>query len=113
VVALSVLLSTTGVAKPLRYAGQNSIVVYLAFFLPMAATRTALLKFAGLDLGIVSLIVTAVAVIAPLVFFEAVKNTRLSFLFRRPDRARLTSPPLPAPQPKSRRGAPALSLSNP
>jgi hypothetical protein len=35
----------------LRYAGQNSIVVYLAFFLPMATTRALLLKFApGLDL---------------------------------------------------------------
>ena len=28
-------------ARPLRYAGRNSIVVYLAFFLPMAATRVA------------------------------------------------------------------------
>jgi uncharacterized membrane protein YcfT len=90
VVALSVLLSSTGAAKPLRYAGQNSIVVYLAFFLPMATTRTALLKFApGLDLGIVSLIVTTIAVITPLLFFEAVKDTRLNFLFKRPDWARL------------------------
>ena len=44
---------------PLRYAGQHSIVIYLAFFLPMAATRVALLKFApDLDLGVVALIVT-------------------------------------------------------
>ena len=33
VIALSVLLSTAGFAKLLRYAGQNSIVIYLAFFL--------------------------------------------------------------------------------
>jgi uncharacterized membrane protein YcfT len=108
VVALSVLLSTTGAAKPLRYAGQNSIVVYLAFFLPMATTRTALLKFApGLDLGIVSLIVTTIAVITPLLFFEAVKDTRLNFLFKRPDWARL---PPAARVPASRA---ALTLSNP
>jgi uncharacterized membrane protein YcfT len=115
VVALSVLLSTTGAAKPLRYAGQNSIVIYLAFFLPMAATRVVLLKFApGLDLGVVALIVTAVAAITPILFYEAVKNTRLSFLFRRPGWARLTpSAPLPATEPRRGRAESALSLSNP
>jgi hypothetical protein len=41
-VALSVLLSTAGAAKPLRYAGQNSIVIYLAFFL--RGRRRALLS---------------------------------------------------------------------
>jgi uncharacterized membrane protein YcfT len=114
VVAFSALLSTTGVAKPLRYAGQNSIVIYLAFFLPMAATRIALLKFApGLDLGIVALIVTTVAAITPLILYEAVKDTKLSFLFRRPDWARLTpSTLLPASEPRQGRGARALSLSN-
>jgi hypothetical protein len=105
VIALSVLLSTAGFAKPLRYAGQNSIVIYLAFFLPMAATRVALLKFApDLDLGIVALIVTTVAVITPLVLK---KDTR------RPDWARLTPAPLPAAQRGPRRGSPALTLSNP
>jgi hypothetical protein len=84
VVALSALLSTRNWALPLRYAGQNSIIVYLAFFLPMAATRALLLHFAsGLDLGVICLIVTAVAVIVPLAFYEAVKTTPLKFLFRR------------------------------
>src|SRR5581483_2334617 len=112
VVALSVLLSTTGAAKPLRYAGEHLLMVYLAFFLPMAATRTALLRFApDLDLGIVSLIVTAIAVITPLLFFEAVKGTKLGFLFRRPDWARL--PPAQTPVAGlGRQGSPALTLSN-
>jgi len=114
VVALSVLLSTADVAKPLRYAGQNSIVIYLAFFLPMAATRVALLKFApNLDLGIVALIVTTVAVITPLLLHEAVKDTRLRFLFRRPDWARFAPAPLPASEHGPRRASPALRLSNP
>jgi uncharacterized membrane protein YcfT len=114
VVALSVLLSTTGAAKPLRYAGQNSIVIYLAFFLPMAATRVALLKFApGLDLGVVALIVTTVAAITPLLFYQAVKDTKLGFLFRRPDWARLApSTPLPASEPRRGPTAPALSILN-
>lgn len=74
----------------------------------------ALLKFApDLDLGIVALIVTTVAVITPLVLNEAVKDTRLRFLFRRPDWARLTPAPLPAAQRGPRRGSPALTLSNP
>ncbi len=112
VVALSVLLSTAGAAKPLRYAGEHSLVVYLAFFLPMAATRTALLKFApDLDLGIVSLIVTAVAAVTPLLFYAAVRDTRLGFLFKRPDWARL--PPDQTPVAEIRhRSSPALTLSN-
>eukprot|EP01035_Chromulina_nebulosa_P040739 gene40740-55082_t len=37
----------------LRYCGEHSIVIYLAFFLPMATARSLLLKFAGfLDIGI-------------------------------------------------------------
>jgi uncharacterized membrane protein YcfT len=90
VVTVSTLLSTSGWARPLRHAGQNSIAVYLAFFLPMAATRTALLKFApALDLGIVALIVTLVAAITPLLFYAAVKGTALCFLFKRPAWAKL------------------------
>jgi uncharacterized membrane protein YcfT len=79
VIALSSLLSTRDWARPLRYAGQNSIVIYLAFFLPMAATRASLLKLApGLDLGLVALTVTAVAAITPLLFYAAVKRHLLA-----------------------------------
>ena len=51
----------------------------------MAATRAVLLK-AGViaDIGIVSAIVTAVAVIATLVLERLVAQTLLSFLFKRP-----------------------------
>jgi uncharacterized membrane protein YcfT len=38
VVAVSTLLSTRDWASPLRYAGQNSIAVYLAFFLPITSS---------------------------------------------------------------------------
>jgi uncharacterized membrane protein YcfT len=93
VIALSVLLSTRDWARPLRYAGQNSIVVYLAFFLPMAATRALLLKFApGLDLGLVALVVTTVAAITPLLFYAVVKDTSWRFLFKRLAWARLQPP---------------------
>ena len=88
-VALSTLLSTRNWARPIRYAGQNSLVVCLVFFLPMAATRAALLRFEpDFNLGVISLIVTAVAVVMPLVLFELVKETRFKVLFRRPAWAR-------------------------
>jgi uncharacterized membrane protein YcfT len=94
VVSFSALLAQARFFDPLRYAGEHSLVVYLAFFLPMAATRTALLK-AGIvsDLGTVALIVTAIAAIAPLLFYEFVHGTWASFLFRRPDLLRLDNRP--------------------
>ena len=48
-------------------AASNSIVIYLAFFLPMAATRIVLLKTGIItDLGTVSLLVTLAGVIGAL-----------------------------------------------
>lgn len=72
-------------AAMLRYCGQNSIAIYLAFFLPMALTRTALIQ-GGLvpNIGLVSLITTLVAVVTPLMFERVVRHTPLFFLFRRP-----------------------------
>ena len=85
VVAFSGLLSRSDLMAPVRYCGRNSIVIYLAFFLPMAATRAALLRFGVIDdIGTISLIVTAVAVVAPLVLFWIVRGTPARFLFERP-----------------------------
>lgn len=90
VVAASVLLVPTIAAAPLRYCGANSIVIYLGFVLPMAATRIVLVA-TGLvaDVGTMSLIVTAVAVTGPLVLERIVRGTRLNLLFVRPAWARL------------------------
>jgi uncharacterized membrane protein YcfT len=71
--------------EPLRYCGQNSISIYLAFFLPMAATRTLLIKTGVIqDVGIVSLLVLIAAVVAPLMLERLVRHTPLFLLFRRP-----------------------------
>ncbi len=99
VIAFSALLSKSHRLGWLRYCGQNSIVIYLAFFLPMAATRTLLLKTGVIaDLGTISLIVTAVAVLTPVLFFWMVRGTRFRFLFERPAFLRLdkSSPTLAA-----------------
>jgi len=93
VVGVSVLLSKTDLALPIRYCGEHSIVIYLAFFIFMAASRTVLLKTGMVgDLGLVSLLVTAAAVSGPILLFWMVRGTRGSLLFRRPQWARLESP---------------------
>jgi len=100
VVCLSALWARNDTAPPLRYCGQNSIVIYLAFFLPMAATRTLLMKTGWIaDVGTVSLIVTAAGVIGALCLFWTVRDTRLRFLFERPERFWLTPKPRLALQP--------------
>ena len=92
VVSFSALLSKSDLMAPVRYCGRNSIVIYLAFFLPMAVSRSALLSLGSIhDLGLVSLFVTASGVIGPLTLFWTVGKTRLRFLFERPEWAKLTA----------------------
>ncbi|WP_029030036.1 acyltransferase family protein [Salinarimonas rosea] len=90
IVCVSALIAGTMAGRPFAYAGQHSIAIYLAFFFPMAATREVLLR-TGLveDVGVVSLVVTLGAVIAPLVLERIVRNTPAAFLFERPAWARL------------------------
>ena len=99
VVSISALLAKASGFDSLRFCGRNSIVIYLAFFLPMAATRTLLLKTGIIgDIGLVSLVVTAAGVLGALVIWWATRGTRLDFLFVRPARFWL-APPRTAMQP--------------
>jgi len=70
----------------LRFCGEHSIVIYLAFFLPMAASRTLLLR-AGIihDIGAISLIVTIAGVAGALLIWRAALALHANFLFERPD----------------------------
>jgi uncharacterized membrane protein YcfT len=69
----------------LRYCGKNSIVIYLAFFLPMAATRAMIVRSGWItDIGIASAVVTSAGVTVPLLLHALVRNTRFKFLFERP-----------------------------
>jgi uncharacterized membrane protein YcfT len=87
VVALAALMAKSDVFKPLRYCGKNSIVIYLAFFLPMAASRMVLLKTGWItDVGTISALVTLAGVLGALAWFWAVRATLLGFLFERPER---------------------------
>lgn len=87
IICIAVLISSLRLASFVEYLGRNSIVVYLAFFLPMAVSRIVLLKFAPfLDIGTVSLLVMASAAIGPVIAYQVIVKTGLGrFLFHRPN----------------------------
>src|SRR5689334_7424895 len=86
IVTMGTLLARMQWLNFLRFCGEHSIVVYLAFFLPMASTRTLLLK-TGLihDIGLISLIVTVAGVTGALVIWRVALWAHANFLFERPD----------------------------
>jgi len=79
----------------LRWLGEHSIVVYLSFSIPMAASRTLLLK-TGLidDISTVSIIVMAIALVSPLILYWLIHVTgQGKFLFERPAWAHIPGTP--------------------
>src|ERR1700744_5005649 len=69
----------------LRFCGEHSIVIYLAFFLPMATTRTLLLRTPLVhDIGTVSLMVSIAGVIGALLIWCVALAAGANFLFERP-----------------------------
>lgn len=100
VVAIAVMLARFRLLGAIRHCGQHSLVIYLAFFLPMVVTRIALVKTHIItDPGTVAALVTLAAVTGPLVLHYFVRGTRLDFLFYRPDRFRLRTDKPAALQP--------------
>ncbi|WP_375413013.1 acyltransferase family protein [uncultured Bradyrhizobium sp.] len=85
IVVIGTLLAQAHRLDWLRYCGGHSIVIYLAFFLPMAATRTALLRLGLIhDIGVISLIVTIAGVVGALAIWWIARGTWANFLFERP-----------------------------
>jgi len=86
IVTTATLLARTRWLGVLRFCGEHSIVIYLAFFLPMAATRTLLLRTGIIhDVGTMSLMVTVVALFGALAIWQMALRSRAHFLFERPD----------------------------
>jgi uncharacterized membrane protein YcfT len=86
IVTSGTLLSRVGWLKSLRFCGEHSIVIYLAFFLPMAATRTLLLRTGIIpDVGMMSLTVTLIALFGALAIWQIALRVGANFLFERPD----------------------------
>ncbi|MFL6816473.1 MAG: acyltransferase family protein [Bradyrhizobium sp.] len=85
IVTIGTLLARSHRFDFLRYCGEHSIVIYLAFFLPMAASRTLLLKTGVIpDIGAVSLIVTIAGVFGALAVWRIATAVGANFLFERP-----------------------------
>jgi uncharacterized membrane protein YcfT len=85
IITLGTLLARMQWLTFLRFCGEHSIVIYLAFFLPMATTRTLLLRTALVhDIGMVSLMVTIAGVVGALLIWCAALAAGANFLFERP-----------------------------
>lgn len=87
--AVAIIVVGTLLAKMLwldfvRFFGEHSIVIYLAFFLPMATARAILLKFAPLDVGTIALLVTLSGIVGALAIWWVALRLRANFLFERP-----------------------------
>jgi uncharacterized membrane protein YcfT len=91
IVTLATLLVQTVALKPLRWLGEHSIAVYLAFFLPMAVSRAVLLKLGLIpDVGTVSVLVTLAGIAGPIALYALVRWSGVGrFLFERPAWARI------------------------
>ncbi len=94
IVSGATLLARSLAAAPLRWLGEHSIVVYLAFFLPMAVSRAVLLKLGLIpDIGTISALVTLAGIAGPVVFYAMIQWSGVGrFLFERPAWARIDQP---------------------
>jgi uncharacterized membrane protein YcfT len=91
----------------IAYCGRNSLPIYLAFFIPMAATRLLLIRSgAEFDVGLASLLIAGLCVALPLVLHRLTRGTMLGFLFERPRWLRLASADKRRAEPAARRSAP-------
>lgn len=100
---ISALLARHGLGNFIRYCGQNSIVIYLTYALPLAAAMLLLEHF-GLPFGSVglgSLLALCAAVGVPLLFHLAIRSTPLLMLYKRPAWASIIQRPSKAGAPIS------------
>lgn len=89
----SLIASLSTIVPPFRFVGENSLVVYLGFFLPMVVTREALLRTGVIaDIGWISVITTVTAVVVPFLMWRAALAVGATFLYERPAFARLDRP---------------------
>ncbi len=80
------LVTLRGGYRWLTWLGAHSIVVYLAFFLPMAIARAILIRLGIItDVGTISLLVLIAAVVGPVIGYLVIRRIGFGmFLFERP-----------------------------
>lgn len=91
VITVAALLADAGRAEWLRYMGEHSIVVYLAFYWPMMLMRIALVAIGWpADRGLFGLIITLAGIAGAFALYEATRRSRTTrWLFARPRWAHL------------------------
>jgi len=90
VVTSGVLLSKTRLGNPVRYLGENTLVVFLSYFLFSVAARIILLKTGIVeDASLVVVLASFAGIIGPVIAHALVRHTPLAFLYKRPDAFRL------------------------
>jgi uncharacterized membrane protein YcfT len=88
-ISTGVLCTRSSFFRAIRYCGENSIVIYLAFTLFMGPARIVLFKLApGLVPEAVSMLSALAGVAGPLALHWITKGSWFGFLFVRPDWAR-------------------------
>lgn len=85
VVALSALVCHLQLSRPFAYCGAHSIVIYLAFYIPLQVTRKIANELIR-DPGLLALACTLGGVLGALALYRLVRATRFRFLFERPGR---------------------------
>lgn len=102
-IAFARLIAESAAGRLVGALGRRSLVVYLAFFLPMVAARVALVRSGAIeDVGLVSLIVSIAAILGPLALERLVARTPLNVLFVRPRPLRLAEIAAPDAAPRPR-----------
>lgn len=85
IVAAAALTAKSRWLNALKYCGRNSLPVYLAFFIPMAATRIAITRLhPEIDATLATALVLTAAITGPLLLHRVVAGGPLSWLFERP-----------------------------
>jgi len=94
IITASAMLADRKVLAWLGYCGSKSLVVYLAFIIPLTLSRAVVMRQGVIeDVGTLSLIVTVASVFGALVLYWMTRNTRFRFLFERPDAFTLSRKP--------------------
>jgi uncharacterized membrane protein YcfT len=94
VVTFAALITRTVVGRGFSYMGARSIVIYLAFFLPMVVVREIGFRLGVIpDTGTLAMITTLVAVVSPLIGYWIIQKIGFGhFLFERPAWAHIDRP---------------------
>ncbi|MET3924942.1 acyltransferase family protein [Devosia sp. 2618] len=87
---IAALLTRLPLMNWLRWMGSKSLIIYVAFVLPMGIARTVLIKLGVVEPTILSLTIMAIAIVSPLALYWIVQRVGFGqFLFERPAWAHL------------------------